>query len=704
MEAILTELQERDRCAIRAACGMGKTVIAQEVIRQHFESGEVENGVYIVVTSGIQLTRQCRGDFAHDGVVGGHQAFSVHDGSEDLSTHKQGDREQDVAALASFLMEPSDQPRIIFTTYNSVDKVIEAQHRVGQEGEADLVVFDEAHRLGGMYDPKARTLIKGNENESDEGALTMNGRVPRIFDNAIPNTLQAQSRVFLSATPIVPDESERYKPRVKVDLAKVAASEDAGKPQRVSINHLDEHLFGRFVSSWGLKDAVDLDALVPLHPVLAPVSIRVNGTLTTLHEDDLRMAPSPSGEWVAEGEEGMAVNAYATTVSALESLASGEGHHVLAFSRRIEHAEDIQRNWREVALSLAQEGGSPLTEGAAKGVLASPSSTPSQLRAARLTLLATHATVVSASSKSNEGERKRAFGLYEDATLGCSCGSPGGWCACARVVSNVDLFGQGINVKSIDTVVLGSLDKTGDVQLTQAAGRAMRLCQGKRTGRVVVPSVTGHDTTDRSRPLARALTLRSLYGLSRLYRDSTGAALRQERMSTAEELMVTTLGGGTQPLDTVIRSVAGDPLRAAVLVKSWEATKRGARDAEIQVTGDKQGWSKLSEREQYARTLAHAAAYSSDDRAFRIIAQSRPAPVDIESAERSVGLLESRARAHDRDSLTKEERRVCQALGILDKNGIPKVAGTAGHYPIKSLEDTCGKKIVDAAIEMLANS
>ena len=86
--------------------------------------------------------------------------------------------------------------KVIFSTYQSIDVIIEAQRQVSQGkedgyGAFDLVICDEAHRTTGV-------TLKGSE----ESSFT------KVHDN---DYIKAKKRLYMTATPRLYDDDSKRK-------------------------------------------------------------------------------------------------------------------------------------------------------------------------------------------------------------------------------------------------------------------------------------------------------------------------------------------------------------------------------------------------------------------------------------------------------------------------------------------------------------
>lgn len=707
VDAVEEELKDRDRALVRAACGMGKTVMAQELIRRHFD-GEPETGVYVLLTSSIKLTEQTASDFERDSIIGGLDGFQLHDGSPHLKAARQGARtpqevqEADLQALTAFLEGPSDKPRIIFSTYDSYDKIIAAQARVGDTADADILILDECHRLGGVYNLAAKPSKKLTD-EPDDDLAPYTDRLPRVLFNDGDGSLKATKRVFLSATPKTRTQaddlnSSDIRATKRVLLEALAAQQRGREPDlKIARNHLlpiyhtDTEIFGRTVYSKGLDDAMGYDALVPVHASVSPCKIKGSSSLS-IYDDKVAL----DGTQSAAGE--MKVVAWATARSTLEHLATQDSHNVLVFSHRISDANDISTHWGALAREMAGGASAP-TPVEARRILETGQG---DVRAARLVLLGQHGSVLAASSRSTEAVKEAAMSHFDTKTVGdsgCNCGRPGGWCACARVVSNVDLFGEGISINSVDAVVVGSRNKTTDTQFTQAIGRAARKWEsgGKQRGSVVIPAIEVEDSTGRLRRHAE-LTGPLLYALDRVRRDvirtplGDRSAIDLTRSTDVQRVRMAELDGIREEM----RRTFPEPVQALVLDTAWGRIEADTK-VEFKDTNPGVNWGSLSKQDQHDRVMRHASVSSSPE-SYTLMTMM-PTTSDVSAAASTLALVERQVTDYDRESVTNIQ--VAKALGYIDKNGMPSSHRGLQKRSIETLNRLLGGRIIGAVVKPL---
>lgn len=671
VEAVAARLRQRDRTVLSAACGMGKTVMAQEIIRRHHEDSP-DTGTYLFLTSGIRLTDQSRGDFEADGIVEGMAALTVH---SETAAGRNPDPEAQRAAIRELLTRPADGPRIIFCTYDSAHHVAAVQRELRHD--FDMTVLDESHRLSGDYSFKARRT--GGE---------ATGQIPRVFFDSVPGSVRSQQRVFLTATPSFEEESEADVAALFTGSARAAArkrsvaerpteallrqralAEDSGTATPLTaLAHTNADLFGDLAVSYDIEDAVRLHALTPVEQTMAVVRTRIphdRGAARVRYEE-LRLAPDGSS-----AAEGMAAPTYAAIGGAAQALAdSDEAHSVLAFLPSIQGTRDFAEHWRATVRASAGSA-ARLPHAALRAIADSPAAhTAEEVRGARLALLANHAAVAAASSDDPQAVQDAAFHHFdEDRQAECSCGgrAAGGWCACARIVANVDLFTQGIDIRRIDTVVQANHNRLSDTALTQAIGRAARLHPAKRSARVVVPALTTDAPEADADSLINARTVAStLRGWSRLNRGVTRAAFADRQMRGGDAKPVRILGGSAAlRTDEMTERVSGSALSSLLLMRAYDTVRNRVDAAHLNDPGWPADSSAASRRIREAAYRADAEASASTE-AEQIVADSRYPAYDGElhalAASRHAALV-GRWRGRDRHSLSRAEQLVLRMDG-----------------------------------------
>lgn len=529
-----------DRCQARAMCGMGKTVMAQEIVRQSYEklsNEEKKNAVYVFVTSGVDLTDQSRKDFEQDGVLDA-DFVTVHHKTRDFGT-KPTAEERD-AGLESFMQKQGGKPKVVFVTYRSLEKVAEAQHKSGRK--VQMTIFDESHNIAGERAVEDTAKVYTSADDDSEGPSL--STIKSLYDQeGDPESLHSKKRVFLTATPNLTKQSERTS-RLQANPTNIKSFTDgvtkrlkSGKAvrgkdnQSLSLRHDDRNIFGNTVVNYGLKDAREFGVMTELKANVSTVGLEGASRLREGKRGRFLNRVSIDGmvQDSSAGSDDLNYYSYSAAVSTIDFLGTGDGNNALAFLDRVDDTKAMERNFQDIAFSRssALNGSRLMDSSEAREVIESdPQGQSDRVRSARIRLIADHAKCRSANSDMTLTERRDVVEMFPEKSnqKDCDCGQPGRWCACARVVPNVNLFGEGISVKSIDTCVIASRSKSGDRQLTQAVGRAMRTWSGsdKSAGHVVTPDMRDSQT---DAPIDPEITNSTISGVSRLVRDVQGVQI-----------------------------------------------------------------------------------------------------------------------------------------------------------------------------------
>lgn len=537
---------EQDRCQVRAACGMGKTIMEQAAIRkydEYLQEIDGRSGNYLIVVPTIALANQMRDDILdldeHGKPKGRKVLDVVYDerssaNSTIMVVHNESDQMgkpgSDSKEIEEFLDgEPAPgEPRVVIAVRNSIQKIADAQAATGTE--FDISMFDEAHN----YSAELKT-----------GPREKSG-IPTIYYNEQEGGIKSENRMFLSASPRLRDARlTNPLPRTKTSKETILEMTGDRRARAYDIDQEDEEIFGKFIGSpeWGYRYAVEKGYLSRTEFQTHDSRAWSYGTppVSVTRETKVDLQGMVTGD-----DSGIMYGSYVTMETTAQTLANSDGRNVLAFSNSIEECEEMTKNWTEglLAQSRVYYGGSSIgSDDDARAIIESPSSSHEHVTAAKLHLLARHANVIAASSKSSKEERERALGWFDRKERGdrspCTCGSPGGWCACARVVSNVDIFSEGVSINSIDTVVINRASRTSDADYTQAIGRSSRkmysdgVNQKERT-RVVIPRMLASDQ-DVEVPVDDRNYNKALRSINRIWNNTEGHRIAGSETVEVEE-------------------------------------------------------------------------------------------------------------------------------------------------------------------------
>lgn len=546
VSAVMKELKRHDRTTAIAACGSGKTVMAQQIIKQDFEQrvakGEGPIPPYVFVTKGISLTEQSLREFDEKGILGPHLSMTYHSESRSVPSHKRDSETNEEfqarrrAALAKFMEgeafyvndegEPVEIPRVIFVTYESANTIAQSQEEADSDDvHAPIMIMDEAHH--------AMRTIREKRVTSDEDG----GQVPRVFLNSVPGSVQAKKRVMLTATPVLDEtqllreghgggSSDRTALSTEQYLQELAMHEDDRDQNPhprgdLYMTHENEVLAGRTAAFLSQRNAVKLGILKPVEQKAIRIPSRVGQLIpfdveketlesrTARRSDNLRLDPMTGERITGDAQQiknqGVSLSGYSalhTMIAALDeedAESPNKAHNALLFLAEKRDLEQFQQNWKSTLLHNVPA----MSEQEAWSIVDSSDATLEDRKAAKRHLLAQYSSVAYAHAESTPAQREAALNHFssgnDDDRLHCKCGrqKQGKWCACKRIVANCKLFADGIDVQGIDTVVVTNPNGATAASVNQMLGRSSRKYvsqyRGEKSSQMLVPVVTSND-------------------------------------------------------------------------------------------------------------------------------------------------------------------------------------------------------------------
>lgn len=266
-----SHFQENDRGKLIMACGTGKTFTSLRIA----ENETNNNGVVLFLVPSIALLGQTLREWSSDaekpikpiaicsdsritrqrGNLNDDEDFSVVDLAFPAST----DVKSVIKQFRNINKEDEDGMTVVFSTYQSIDVIANAQRHLLNEGNEnalfDLIICDEAHRTTGV-------TLSG----SDESAFV------KVHNN---DFLKARKRLYMTATPrLFSDDS---KSKADLNDAELCSMDDEDK-------------YGKEMYRIGFGEAVDRGLLTD-YKVL----------VLTLNENDIpasvqKMVSNPSNE------------------------------------------------------------------------------------------------------------------------------------------------------------------------------------------------------------------------------------------------------------------------------------------------------------------------------------------------------------------------------------------------------------------------
>ena len=242
--AVMEGFEQHDRGQLIMACGTGKTLTALRLIERMAPKG----GHVLFLVPSISLLQQTLTEWKRE-AERNIRAYAV---CSDISVgKKQGDTNEirpydlvipattDSYRLSSGLSHfPADDLTVVFSTYQSISKVSQAQKHTGSQlPEFNLVICDEAHRTTGVAASK------------DERSEFL-----KVHDNG---WIKAKKRLYMTATP-------------RIYAAESQKKADENEYLLASMD--DEATFGPVFHRLGFGKAVEWDLLTDYKVLILTVS------------------------------------------------------------------------------------------------------------------------------------------------------------------------------------------------------------------------------------------------------------------------------------------------------------------------------------------------------------------------------------------------------------------------------------------------
>ena len=427
IEDVVEGLGHHDRGRLVMACGTGKTFTALRIAEQVVEQG----GRILFAAPTIALVSQARREWLRQTtrklnciVVCSDQTAGGRNENEDIRVSELECPVSTDAAEIARSLGGDGATRVVFCTYHSLGRVTEAQALHGAP-PFDLAIADEAHRTTGAI---------------LEGAGRRGARRVDFQEFHDDMRLHARKRLYMTATPrIYTESSKRRLAERGIDV----------------VDMDDQAIYGPELHRLPFKQAVEEGMLSDYRVIVLGVSEDsvprgVRRSLERIETTARRRQGPTTNDMTRVLGVSLAVNGV-TEGSALER--PGKLPRTMAFSNSIARSK-----WYAEALKDSE-------------VLRATTRRMNVGRAMKV--VAQHLDASASALRRNQELRALALADRD------------GEC---RIVCNVKLFTEGVDVPSLDAVAF--LDpRDSQVDVVQAVGRVMRKAPGKRFGYIVVPVV-----------------------------------------------------------------------------------------------------------------------------------------------------------------------------------------------------------------------
>ena len=431
IEDAVTGLANHDRGRLVMACGTGKTFTSLRIAERIVEDGQR----ILFAAPTIALVSQARREWLRQTtrrleciVVCSDATAGGRNENEDIRVSELECPVTTDPAEIARSLEGDGGTRVVFCTYHSLGRVTEAQALHGAPA-FDLAIADEAHRTtGAILDGRASNRARKVDFQE-------------FHDDA---RLRCARRLYMTATPRL--YTERSRARLAERGVEVVDMGDYG----VYGPELHRLAFAKAVEHRMLSDY----RVIVLGVSQGSVTPGLRRRLEDLDTQAERGQAPTTNDMTRVLGVSLAVNGV-TEGKALEQ--PGKLPRTMAFANSIARSK-----WYAEALMESE-------------VLRA---TTRRMRAGRAMKVVARHLDASASAL----RRNRELRALADADRDGEC----------RVVCNVKLFTEGVDVPSLDAVAF--LDpRDSQVDVVQAVGRVMRKAPGKRFGYIIIPVVVEPD-------------------------------------------------------------------------------------------------------------------------------------------------------------------------------------------------------------------
>lgn len=433
IDDVIDGFTTHDRGKLIMACGTGKTFTALSLVEQYVPAG----GSVLFLVPSIALLQQTLNEWTAQANVN-LRPFAVcsdtsvgRKQSEDVSVHDLGfPATTDPNKLAArFNISTGDESiSVVFSTYQSIDVIHQAQQLGAQRGEAglpgmgafekglpafDLIICDEAHRTTGISQPGA-----------DDSAFV------RVHNDEF---IHANKRLYMTATP-----------RIYVEDSKTKAAQDG-----VAVYSMDdESTYGPEFHHLGFGRAVELGHLSDYKVLILAVdeaSVATSFQRLLSEDGDLNLDDVARivGCWNGLSKRGVHGQRLAINDDSPMNRA-------VAFARNIKESKALADQFEKIGREL----------------LVNRSDEQSKLR-----MEAEHVD-----GTFNVLERSKRLEWLQEEAGANTC----------RILTNAKCLTEGVDVPSLDGVLFLN-PRNSQVDVVQAVGRVMRKAPGKEYGYIVLP-------------------------------------------------------------------------------------------------------------------------------------------------------------------------------------------------------------------------
>ncbi|WP_066307774.1 type ISP restriction/modification enzyme [Bacillus sp. FJAT-29814] len=319
--------QANDRGKLIMACGTGKTLTSLRIAEEITD----RKGKILFLAPSISLVAQTLREWANESIAPFHSFVVCSDNK--IGKENEDIRKYDLAypattdsdRLAAKLKQvPSDRRSVIFSTYQSIQVVSDAQKK--GVGEFDLIICDEAHRTTG--------ISIDNEDISD---------FVKVHQQ---NIIQSKKRLYMTATPRIYNDASKNK---------------ADKNSATLYSMDDETIYGPEFHKLGFGKAVLKDLLAEYKVLIVAVNEELMAKLANDYNAfkienkkaiDSGFATKIIGSWKGLSKLGLIEVSEEGTEAITDDTAPMK--RAVAFSRSIKNSQSTTKIFSELVSMYSQ--------------------------------------------------------------------------------------------------------------------------------------------------------------------------------------------------------------------------------------------------------------------------------------------------------------------------------------------------------------
>ena len=496
LDRVISGFKTSARGKLLMACGTGKTFTSLRIAEQLVKD-DGGKGLVLFLVPSLALVAQTISEWTHQTNLR-LVPFAVCSDSKVGQTRNEGD--EDFMSTSDLPFPPTTDPVslarkvssslrklrkgmvVIFSTYQSIDVIHQAQTLSGESDDAcippfSLIISDEAHRTAsaflknGVSDPNA-AKSSGDGAENSSASATSAGKTEsespcfvRVHDDSY---VHSRRRLYMTATPKV----------FGVEARKQAADD----PEDVVIYSMDdEKVFGPTFYEISFGRAVSLGCLVDYKVIILTVPSGVAQRYMSPSADDTDILPASHaakviGCWRSLSK--LDIRSESSVGDDLQPM-----RRAVAFAQRISMEPDAvnlahpKTSSRQFAAQFTKT-----VEAYIKGQKDSAAKDGRKTTPAEDQLFGFRCETKDIDGGMNAVEKQSRLDWLRADPGEESC----------RILFNVRCLSEGVDVPSLDAVIFLSPRKS-QVDIVQTVGRVMRKAPGKKRGYVIIPLVVADD-------------------------------------------------------------------------------------------------------------------------------------------------------------------------------------------------------------------